>query len=171
LLVRKSIDSFYPKGGHAMAVEIGKKAPAFTLESHEGKKVKLSEFKGKRVVLYFYPKDMTSGCTLEAEAFRDVLPQIEKLGAVVLGVSPDSVESHCKFIQKNGLNFTLLADPDHKAAEAYGVWVEKNMYGKKYMGIQRATFLVDEDGRIAKIWPKVKPKGHAQDVLDALAEL
>jgi len=154
-----------------MPVEKGKKAPAFTLESHEGKKVKLSDFQGKRVVLYFYPKDMTSGCTLEAQSFRDVLPQIGKLGAVVLGVSPDSVESHCKFIEKNDLNFTLLADPDHKAAEKYGVWVEKSMYGKKYMGIQRATFLMNEDGKIAEIWPKVKPKGHAQEVLDALTEL
>ncbi len=149
----------------------GKKAPAFTLESSAGKKVKLSDFKGSLVVLYFYPKDNTSGCTVEAREFRDAIPEFDKVGAVVLGVSPDSVASHCNFIDKHELNFLLLSDPDHVAAEKYGVWVEKNMYGKKYMGVQRATFLIGEDGKVRRAWPKVKPRGHAQEVFDAIAAL
>ncbi len=149
----------------------GKKAPAFTLESSAGKNVKLSDFKGSLTVLYFYPKDNTPGCTLEAKEFRDAAQEFEKAGAVVLGVSPDSVASHCKFIDKHDLNFLLLADPEHVVAEKYGVWVEKNMYGKKYMGIQRATFLIDGNGRVRCVWPKVKPSGHAQEVLDAINEL
>mgnify|MGYP006292846821 CR=1 FL=1 len=146
----------------------GKKAPAFTLASSTGEKLRLSSLKGGMVVLYFYPKDNTSGCTLEAQEFRDAAMAFKKAGAVILGVSPDSINSHCNFIEKHDLNFQLLSDPDHVAAEKYGVWVEKNMYGKKYMGIQRATFLIDKAGKICKVWPKVKPSGHAAEVLAAV---
>ncbi len=147
----------------------GKKAPAFALESESGDKVRLSALQGNLVVLYFYPKDNTPGCTMEAKEFRDAAAAFAQAGAVVLGVSPDSVASHCTFTEKHGLNFTLLSDPDHVAAEKYGVWVEKNMYGRKYMGIQRATFLIGKTGRVCRVWPKVKPKGHAREVLDAIA--
>jgi len=149
----------------------GKKAPAFTLESDKGEKVSLSGLKGKAVVLYFYPKDDTPGCTVEAKEFRDAAGAFAKKGAVVFGVSPDSVASHCKFISKFDLNFSLLADVDHVVSEKYGLWVEKSMYGKKYMGVQRATFLIDATGKIAKVWPKVKPEGHAAEVLEALEAL
>ena len=145
----------------------GTKAPTFTLASSKGGEINLADLRGKPVVLYFYPKDNTSGCTLEAQQFRDRLADFEALGVTVLGVSPDSVESHCRFAEKQGLNFHLLADPDHSVAEQYGVWVEKSMYGKKHWGIQRATFLIDGEGVIDTVWPKVKPDGHAQDVLDA----
>lgn len=143
----------------------GKKAPAFKLKSNTGEEVSLAGLKGKKVILYFYPKDDTPGCTVEAQEFRASLDKFKKKGAVVLGVSPDSVESHCKFIKKFDLNFDLLADVDHALAEKYGVWVEKSMYGKKYMGVQRATFLIDEEGKLVKVWPKVKPEGHAAEVL------
>lgn len=146
----------------------GKKAPTFTLASSAQKNVKLSDFKGKMVVLYFYPKDNTPGCSVEAAEFRDACAALEALGAVVLGVSPDSVSSHCNFTEKLGLNFLLLADTDHQVAEKYGVWVEKCMCGKKYMGIQRATFLIDGAGKVIQAWPKVKPEGHAQAVLNAI---
>ena len=146
----------------------GKKAPAFTLESSAGTKLRLSSLKGNIVVVYFYPKDNTSGCTLEAKEFRDAAKEFNKAGAVVLGVSPDSIKSHCNFIEKFDLNFQLLSDPDHVVAEKYGVWVEKSMYGKKYMGIQRATFLIDKAGKICKVWPKVKPLGHAAEVLESI---
>ncbi len=149
--------------------EAGKKAPAFTLPGSGGKPVKLSDFKGKRVVLYFYPKDDTPGCTTEAKEFQAAAADFEAANAVVLGVSPDGVEKHCKFAEKYGLGFELLADTEHAVAEKYGVWVEKSMYGKKYMGMQRATFLIDEQGKVAQVWPKVKPAGHAKQVLDALA--
>lgn len=148
-----------------------KKAPAFTLESISGAKVKLSQFKGSIVIVYFYPKDDTPGCTVEANDFRDVQPALAALDATVLGISPDSVESHCKFAQKNQLNFQLLADTDHATAEKYGVWVEKNMYGKKYMGIERTTFLIDGDGKVRRVWRKVKPAGHAREVLEAVRAL
>lgn len=151
--------------------EAGQKAPAFSLASNTGKKVSLSGLKGKKVVLYFYPKDDTPGCTVEAKEFRDAIGDFTKQGAVVLGVSPDSVESHCKFIDKFDLNFELLADTEHAVAEKFGLWVEKSMYGKKYMGVQRATFLIDENGKIAHAWPKVKPEGHAAEVLEALKAL
>lgn len=143
----------------------GKKAPAFNLPSDSGEKIRLSAFKGSPVVLYFYPKDNTPGCTLEAQDFRDAMRDFRRIGVEVLGVSPDNVDSHCKFIDKHGLNFTLLADTDHTVAEKYGVWIEKNMYGRKFWGVQRATFLIDPSGRIAKAWPKVKVKGHAREVL------
>ena len=133
--------------------KVGQKAPDFTLLDDSGNKVKLGDLKGKKVVLYFYPKDDTPGCTKEACAFRDGIAQIKKKGAVVLGVSADSVESHKKFKDKFSLNFPLLADPERKAIEDYGTWKEKSMYGKKYMGIERTTFIIDGDGKISHIFP------------------
>ncbi len=152
-------------------VQEGKAAPAFTLTADDGSKVRLSALKGSPVVIYFYPKDDTPGCTREACAFRDRQGEIEKLGVQLLGISPDSVESHVKFRDKHKLNFPLLADPEHKIAEKYGAWREKNMYGKKSMGIQRSTFLVDAQGKVAKVWPRVKVDGHDQQVLDAVTAL
>lgn len=154
-----------------MAIEVGKKAPAFTLESSEGGKVKLSELAGKVVVLYFYPRDNTPGCTVEAEGFRDAVPALKKLGAVVLGVSKDSIASHCKFRDKYKLNFPLLTDPDGKTMEAYGAWGEKVMYGKKMMGIIRSTVLIGPDGKVARHWPKVSVKGHVDDVVASVKAL
>jgi peroxiredoxin Q/BCP len=159
-----------PKSPTAMPKE-GQKAPAFQLPASSGKTVKLADFKGNPVVLYFYPRDDTPGCTVEAKGFQAHRKQFEELGAAVVGVSPDSADSHCKFAGKHNLSFTLLSDEAHTVAERYGVWVEKNMYGKKRMGIQRATFLIDGAGKLARVWPKVKPDGHAQEVLDALKEL
>ncbi len=147
--------------------EVGKKAPAFTLPSSSGGNVKLSDFAGSPVIVYFYPKDDTPGCTVEAKGFQALAADFDKAGVPVLGISPDSVDSHCKFAEKHGLAFALLADEKHEVAEKYGVWVEKNMYGKKYWGIQRSTFLIDKNGAIAKIWPRVKPQGHAEEVLEA----
>ena len=149
-------------------IKEGDRAPAFTLPEPSGRQVKLSDFRGKKVVLYFYPKDDTPGCTVEACAFRDAHESIASKNAVVLGVSPDAADSHARFIGKFGLPFTLLSDADHAVAEAYGAWGEKNLYGKKTVGILRSTFIIDEHGRIAKIFRKVKPDGHAQGVLDAL---
>ncbi len=149
-------------------VEEGKRAPDFTLEDQDGNSVKLSSFKGKSVVLYFYPKDDTSGCTKEACAFRDARLDYEKAGAVVLGVSPDSVKSHKKFVDKYELPFTLLADPETKVCQAYGVWKEKSMYGKKYMGVERTTFVIGPDGKVAKVFPKVKVEGHSEAILNEL---
>jgi peroxiredoxin Q/BCP len=152
-------------------IEAGERAPAFTLTADDGAKVRLADFKGRPVVLYFYPKDDTPGCTREACAFRDQHGPLKKLGAVVLGVSADDVASHEKFRDKFDLNFPLLADPDHAVAEKYGAWREKNMYGKKSMGIQRSTFLIDVDGKVAKVWKAVKVDGHDEQVMDALAAL
>jgi len=149
-------------------LKVGQKAPDFTVMDDKGEKVKLADLKGKKVVLYFYPKDDTPGCTKEACAFRDGIDKIKKRGAVVLGVSADSVESHKKFKNKFDLNFPLLADSDKKMVEAYGVWKEKSMYGKKYMGIERTTFVIDENGKIAHIFPKVKVDQHYDEVLEAL---
>lgn len=149
-------------------LKVGGAAPAFSLESSEGGKLSLKDLKGKWVVLYFYPKDDTSGCTKQACGFRDAAPQLESKSAVVLGVSPDSIPSHHKFIAKHSLTFPLLADPDHATAEQYGVWVEKSMYGRKYMGIERSTFLIDPAGKIAAIWRKVKVPGHIDAVIDSL---
>lgn len=149
-------------------LKVGSKAPDFTLESGDGKKIKLSSFKGKKVVLYFYPRDNTPGCTREAMAFRDGIRKIEKNGGVVLGVSTDSVASHKKFAEKCDLNFPLLADTEQKVVEKYGVWQEKKNYGKTYMGIVRSTFIIGEDGKIEKIFPKVRVDGHFDEVLDAL---
>jgi len=152
-------------------IEPPKKAPAFTLTADDGEKIRLSDFKGSPVVLYFYPKDDTPGCTREACAFRDQQAKLKKLGAQVLGVSPDNVESHVKFRDKFKLNFPLLADEGHKVAEKYGAWREKNMYGKKKMGIQRSTYLLDAAGKVAKLWKSVKVDGHDEHVLAALKEL
>jgi len=150
---------------------VGDKAPTFMLNDADGNKVKLADFKGKKVVLYFYPKDLTPGCTIEACAFRDDIGAIKKLGAVVLGVSADSEKTHQKFRAKHDLNFPLLADVDHEVSEKYGAWQEKSMYGKKYWGIARITYLIDENGKIAKVWPKVKPDGHSQEVIEAIKSL
>ena len=152
-------------------IEEGKKAPEFTLKTDDGGKVKLSELKGSPVVLYFYPKDDTPGCTREACAFRDGQSQFAEFGAKVLGVSPDDTASHAKFRDKFQLNFPLLCDTDHMVAEKYGAWREKNMYGKKSMGIQRSTFLIGPDGKVAKVWKRVQVEGHDQQVLAALKEL
>ena len=146
-------------------------APAFALKATNGATLKLSELKGKPVVIFFYPKDDTPGCTKEACAFRDRLAEIQKLGAVVLGVSADDVASHKKFSEKFSLNFPLLADTDHRMAEQYGAWREKNMYGKVSMGIQRSTFLIDANGVVTKVWKKVSVDGHDQQVIDALQAL
>ena len=152
-------------------IEAGSKAPDFTLSADDGSKVKLSSLKGQPVVLYFYPKDDTPGCTKEACAFRDRSKDLQKLGAKVLGVSADSVDSHVAFRDKFKLNFPLLADADHKVAEKYGAWREKNMYGKKFMGIQRSTFLIDAGGRIAKVWKAVQVDGHDAQVIAAIKDL
>src|SRR4029434_9184125 len=152
-------------------LEEGTQAPAVTLVADDGSKVKLSDLKGSPVVLYFYPADDTPGCTREACAFRDRSAELKKLGAKVFGVSPDDVASHVKFRDKFHLNFPLLADPDHAVAEKFGAWREKNMYGKKKMGIARSTFLIDADGKIAKVWKAVKVDGHDEQVLAALKEL
>ena len=152
-------------------IDEGKKAPAFTLQADDGTKVKLTDLKGNPVVLYFYPRDDTPGCTKEACAFRDRKAEIEQLGATVLGVSPDTIEKHEKFRDKYELNFLLLADADHKVADKYGAWREKNMYGKKSMGIQRSTFLIDAAGKVAKVWKKVRVDGHDDQVIEALQEL
>ena len=146
----------------------GVKAPDFALPADDGTTVTLAGLKGRTVVLFFYPKDDTSGCTKEACGFRDSWKDVQRTGAVVLGVSPDGVTSHQKFKEKYALPFPLLADTDHRVAGAYGVWGEKSMYGKHYMGILRTTFLIDGNGRIARVFEKVKPEGHAAEVLTAL---
>ena len=149
-------------------VEEGKPAPDFTLSDQQGKKVTLSKLKGSPVVLYFYPKDDTPGCTTEACSFRDAFADYKKAGAVILGVSPDDTESHAKFAKKFELPFSLLADDDKQVCEAYGVWKEKSMYGKKYMGVERTTFVIDKKGIVQKIFPKVKVAGHSTQVLEAV---
>lgn len=154
-----------------MALKEGSKAPDLNLETDTGETLKLSSLIGKNVVLYFYPKSDTPGCTVEACEFRDSTPAYTTANAVVIGISPDVVKKQAKFKEKFELPFNLLADVDHAAAEKYGVWVEKSMYGKKYMGVERSTFLIDKAGKIARIFSKVKPAGHAQEVLDALATI
>ncbi len=151
-------------------LHIGDLAPDFTLLSDTGATVRLSDLRGRRVVLYFYPKDDTSGCTTQACGFRDAYLVIEEKNAVVLGISPDGVKSHQKFKTKYNLPFTLLVDEDHSAAEAYGVWGEKSMYGKKYMGVVRSAFLIDERGKISHAWPKISPKDTPRNLLKALAD-
>jgi thioredoxin-dependent peroxiredoxin len=153
-----------------MVVVINDAAPDFELEASNGEKVKLSDFRGKNVVLYFYPKDMTPGCTTEACDFRDQHDSFKGLNAVVLGVSPDPVSRHNKFIEKHGLPFLLLADEDHKAAEAYDVWKLKKNFGKEYMGIERSTFIIDKTGKLVKEYRKVKVKGHVEDALNYIKE-
>ena len=152
-------------------IEVGKKAPAFTLSDDQGNKVKLSDLKGNPVVLYFYPRDDTPGCTKEACAFRDRYDEMQELGAQLFGVSADSAESHVKFKEKYSLPFPLLVDEKHAMLEKYGAWREKNMYGKKSMGIQRSTYLIDGEGKVAKLWKRVRVDGHDQQVIDALGEL
>jgi peroxiredoxin Q/BCP len=149
-------------------VEEGTQAPDFELTSDTGERVRLSQFRGQPVVLYFYPKDDTPGCTTQACAIRDSYDDFEERGAVVLGVSPDEESSHVKFKQKHGLPFTLLADPDHEVSEQYGVWGERKFAGRKYMGIERSTFLIDPEGKIAAVMRRVKPDTHVEQVLAAM---
>lgn len=151
--------------------DIGKKAPAFTLPDAGGGKVSLKDFEGQPVVVYFYPKDDTPGCTTEAKDFTTLAAQFKKAGAVVIGISKDSVARHKKFADKYGLKVTLLSDEDGEVCEKYGVWIEKSMYGRSYMGIERATFLIGGNGLVRQVWRKVKVKGHAQEVLDAVQAL
>ena len=154
-----------------MSIEIGDKAPDFTLPTDGGGKVTLTKLRGQKVVLYFYPKDDTTGCTAEACGFRDSFPKFGKIEAAVIGISKDSVASHDKFKKKYELPFTLASDVEGKVLETYGVWVEKSMYGRKYMGIERATFLVDEKGVVRGVWHKVKVPGHVDAVLAAAKAL
>jgi peroxiredoxin Q/BCP len=152
-------------------LEVGNKAPDFCLPNQDSEEICIRDFQGSWVVLYFYPKDSTPGCTTEALDFTALKSEFEKLGAAILGVSPDSIKRHCNFIAKKELKITLLSDEDKEVAKAYGVWQLKKLYGKEYMGIVRSTFLINPDGEIAYIWPKVKVKGHAQEVLEKLQEL
>jgi peroxiredoxin Q/BCP len=149
---------------------VGTQAPEFTTTDQDGKKRSLSDFKGMKVILYFYPKDNTSGCTKEACALRDHFDAFRRLGVEILGVSVDSEKSHQSFVQKYGLPFTLLADTDKRLVEAYGVWGEKSLYGKRYMGTNRVTYLIDEAGKIAAVFPKVKPETHAEEILAVLQQ-
>ncbi|MEG0260275.1 MAG: thioredoxin-dependent thiol peroxidase [Lysinibacillus sp.] len=149
---------------------VGQQAPDFSLCNEKGENVRLEDFRGKNVILYFYPKDMTPGCTTEACDFRDKHDDFSFLNAVVLGISPDDEKKHTKFIDKHGLPFSLLVDEDHKVAEDYGVWVLKKMYGREYMGIERSTFLINTEGAIIKEWRKVRVKNHIEDVYTFLAE-
>jgi peroxiredoxin Q/BCP len=151
-------------------IEAGQAAPDFELTSDSGETVTLSALRGRPVVLYFYPRDDTPGCTTQACGIRDSYDELTERGAVVLGVSPDRETSHVKFKEKYGLPFTLLADPDHDAAEKYGTWVEKRNYGKTYMGMERSTFLIDSEGRVARIMRRVKPDTHVDEVLAALPD-
>ena len=146
-------------------LKIGESIPQFKLQSDIAGEVSSSDLKGKRFVLYFYPRDDTPGCTTEACQFRDNMPKFKQLNVPVFGVSADDVKSHGKFVSKFSLNFPLLADPDHATIESFGAWVEKSMYGKKYMGIQRATFVIDAEGKVEQVWEKVKPEGHAEEVM------
>ena len=151
-------------------LKAGDKAPPFALVSHEGQTIRLADLRGRPVVLYFYPRDDTAGCTAQACDLRDNWSALQRQ-AILLGVSPDSVESHHRFREKYGLPFTLLADVNHEVAEAYGVWGEKSMYGKKYFGVMRTTFVIDQGGRIARVLEQVKPERHAAQVLDALKHI
>lgn len=153
-----------------MSLTIGQKAPDFELPASDGETVKLSDYVGKNVVLYFYPKDMTPGCTTEACDFRDKHSKFEEVNAIILGVSPDPINRHEKFIEKHGLPFLLLADEEHKVAESYEVWKLKKNFGKEYMGIERSTFVIDKEGNIAKEWRKVKVEGHVEEALQFIKE-
>ena len=152
-------------------VDEGDKAPDFELESDSEGTIRLSALKGSPVVVYFYPKDDTSGCTKEAIAFTELAPEFAKLGVRIIGISPDTVKSHQKFKAKHNLNVELAADTEKTTAQAYGVWVSKSMYGRQYMGVERSTFLVDKDGKLAKVWRKVKVPGHAEAVLQSVQSL
>jgi peroxiredoxin Q/BCP len=151
-----------------MSLNVGDAAPPFALPATGGQTISLDSLAGKKVVLYFYPKDDTSGCTKEVQAFNALRDRFHEAGAVVIGVSPDGVKSHEKFQAKYELGFPLIADEEKSMLEAYGVWVEKSMYGRKYMGVERTTLLIDEAGKVVRIWPKVKVPGHAEEVLDAV---
>lgn len=151
--------------------DVGQKAPDFTLSTDTGGAVHLSALKGRPVVVYFYPKDDTSGCTREAQSFTALDKAFEKIGVRVIGISPDSAASHARFRAKYALSIDLAADPERKAIEAYGVWIEKSMYGRKYMGVDRSTFLIDAKGKISRVWRKVKVPGHAEEVLAAAQAL
>ena len=151
-------------------LQVGKRAPAFSLDNAEGERISLKDFAGKTVVLYFYPRDNTPGCTVEAQDFQKALPEFKKRKAVVLGVSPDSSASHCKFRDKFELAFELLSDPDHAVLEKYGAWGEKTLYGKKSLGVLRSTVIIDKAGNVQKVFPKVKVNGHVEAVLAALDE-
>lgn len=153
-----------------MAIEVGKKAPDFKAQATNGEEVSLSDFKGKNVVLYFYPKDMTPGCTTQACDFRDHHESFGELNAVILGVSPDPIDRHHKFIEKHDLPFLLLADEDHQIAEQYGVWQLKKNFGKEYMGIVRSTFIIDKEGNLVKEWRNVRVKGHVEEALQYVKE-
>ena len=152
-------------------LEVGNTAPTFDLPTDGSGNINLADLKGKNVVVYFYPKDDTPGCTIEAKDFRDMKDDFEAANTAIIGISKDTEAKHCKFIEKYSLNFALASDENGTACEDYGVWVEKNMYGKKYMGIQRATFLINSEGKIAQIWPKVKVKDHVTEVLEAAKSL
>lgn len=152
-------------------LNVGDKAPEFCLPDHTGKEICLNNFKGRWVILYFYPKDNTSGCTMEAIDFTEHLKDFEKLDAVVLGTSPDSIKSHQKFIEKHNLKVILLSDPEHKVLKKYGVWKLKRMYRREYYGVIRSTFIIDPEGYIRYIWKKVKVKGHVNDVINKLSEI
>jgi peroxiredoxin Q/BCP len=159
-----------PNAADSNSLKSGDKAPAFSLIDDAGKITSLKDFAGRKLVLYFYPKDSTPGCTQESCDFRDNLNRLVAAGAAVAGVSGDSVESHRRFKEKQGLNFPLLSDPGHAALEAYGVWREKSLYGRKFMGIVRTTFIIDGKGKILKVFPKVSVKGHVDEVLAALRD-
>lgn len=167
----KKVSKSKNRSAEAVELKVGQKAPDFTLPSDTGEKISLKDFRGKKVVLYFYPKDDTPGCTKEACSFRDNINQILERQAVVIGVSADSIESHKKFKEKYNLNFPLLSDEKHRVLEKYGVWKERSLYGKKFMGTERTTFIIDENGRIAHIFRKVKVDGHTEEVLRKLDEL
>jgi len=152
-------------------LEVGEQAPAFDLADQDGQRHTLDGYRGRWLVVYFYPKDDTPGCTKEACSFRDAASELAALGAVVVGVSADDAGAHQKFAQKYDLNFPLLVDPDKAMLEAYGAWGEKQMYGKRYMGVARITYVIDPDGKVANVWPKVKAEGHADEVRAALTEL
>ncbi|MCS7236553.1 MAG: thioredoxin-dependent thiol peroxidase [Armatimonadota bacterium] len=151
-------------------LEPGAVAPDFELVDHQGQHVRLRDFRGRRVVLYFYPKDGTPGCTREACSFRDVHQELQRAGVVVLGVSPDSPQSHARFRERHGLPFPLLSDPEGKVAQAYGAWAQKTLYGRKRWGVARTTFLIGADGKVEQVWRRVRPDGHGQEVLTALQE-
>lgn len=153
-----------------MTLEVGMLAPDFELLASDGKKIRLSDYRGKNIVLYFYPKDMTPGCTTEACDFRDQHQHFEELDAVILGISPDPIQKHEKFIEKHGLPFLLLADEDHSVAESYDVWKLKKNFGKEYLGIERSTFVINKEGKVMKEWRKVKVKGHVEEALQFVKE-
>lgn len=157
-----------PKAQKYISLQVGEKTPEFELQNADGVSVALRDLLGKKIVLYFYPKDNTSGCTLEANEFSGLLGEFNKLGAIVVGVSPDSPKSHTNFITKHDLRHILLSDESHEMLTSYGVWGEKSMYGRKYFGVFRTTFSLDEEGKILQIWEKVKSSGHAKEVLEAL---